>query len=125
MYPSEYAYLYDSVNTAERVTANCRKYQSALQAGVFTEQYIHCDGNQLKLADSILGQEQFQRSEYYVRTAGSDRQLLFIFPTRVSLTTLTLHFYSDSIHGLPRLRFYAVSHHFDVWDTPATNYPQI
>ena len=46
------------------------------------------------------------------------RQLLFIFPTRVNLTTITLHYYSDSQRGLPQLRFYAAPDDFDVWDTP-------
>ena len=46
----------------------------------------------------------------------SGQQLLFIFPTRASLTTITLHYYSDSVRGLSRLRFYAVSDDFDVWD---------
>jgi hypothetical protein len=79
--------------------------------------YIHCDGTQLKLADYSLGQQQYQQSDYYVWSASSGDQLLFIFPTRVSLTTITLHYYSDSVRGLPRLRFYAVPDDFDVWDT--------
>ena len=54
--------------------------------------------------------------------AGSSRQLLFIFSTRVNLTTITLHYYSDNVRGLPRLRFYAVSDDFDVWDTPVASY---
>ncbi len=64
-------------------------------------------------------------SEYYWWSTGSDGQLLFIFPTRVSLTTITLHYYSDSIRGLPRLRFYAVVDAFDVWDAPTTNFPHV
>ena len=48
-------------------------------------------------------------------------QLLFIFPTRVDLTTITLHYYSDSQRGLPRLRFYAVPDDFNVWDAPPGN----
>ena len=50
--------------------------------------------------------------------ASGTRQLLFIFPTRVDLTTITLHYYSDSQRGLPRLRFYAAPDDFNVWDTP-------
>ena len=54
--------------------------------------------------------------------AGSGtRQLLFIFPTRVNLTTITLHYYSDSQQGLPRLRFYTAPDDFDVWDVPPGN----
>ena len=57
--------------------------------------------------------------------AGSNGQLLFIFPTRVSLTTITLHYYSDSDRGLPRLRFYAVLDDFDVWDAPTLGTPRV
>jgi hypothetical protein len=71
---------------------------------------------QLLLRDSKFGQEQYQSSDYYVWSAGSDGQLLFIFPTRVTLTRITLHYYSDSTQGLPRLRFYAVPDDFDAWD---------
>ena len=35
-------------------------------------------------------------TDYFVWSAGSADQLLFIFLTRVSLTTITLHYYSDS-----------------------------
>ena len=51
-------------------------------------------------------------------SAGRGGQLLFIFPTRVSLTTITLHYYSDSVPGLPRLRFYAVPDDFNARDAP-------
>ena len=123
VYPSEYAYKEDSVGEHESPSANCRSYREGLQENVFTEQYTHCDGTQLKLTDSDLGQEQYQISDYYVWLAGSDAQLLFIFPTRVSLTTITLHYYSESVRGLPRLTFYAVPDDFDVWDAPTTSYP--
>ena len=59
-------------------------------------------------------------------TAGSgNTQLLFIFPTRVSLTAISLHYYSDSTRGLPKLRFWAVPDDFDVWDAPPTNYTYV
>ena len=90
--------------------------------------YIHCDGTQLKLTDSDLGQEQYQINDYYVWVAGSAAQLLFIFPTRVSLTTITLHYYSISGQlgqDLPRLRFYAVPDDFDVWYAPRTRYSHV
>ena len=74
---------------------------------------------------SDLGQGQYQIRDYYVWLAGSDKQLLFIFPTGVSLTTITLHYYSDSIQGLPRLKFYDVPDGFDIWDLPTTNYPSV
>ena len=80
--------------------------------------YAYGDGTQLKLIDNNLGSEwPFSSSSHYQWSSGSDRQLLFIFPTRVSLATITLHYYSDSDQGLPRLRFYAVPNDFDVWDT--------
>ncbi len=123
MHPSEYAYRDDSINRAESVSANCRNYPSGLEAGDYTEQYIHCDGNRLRLTDSNLGQEQFRYSEYYWWSAHSVGQLLFIFTTRASLTTITNHYYSDSDRGLPRLRFYAVPDNFDIWDAPALSYP--
>ena len=122
MYPSEYAYHDDSVSEEESATANCRRYESDLQMGVFTEQYTHCDGFRLKLTDS---DQYYQPADYYVWHAGSDAQLLFIFPTRVSLTTITLHYYSDSVQGLPRLIFYAVPDDFDIWDLPTTNYARV
>ena len=126
VYPSEYAYPHGSVNETESVGANCRRYPSDLQAlpGVFTEEYIHCDGTQLKLTDSNLGQKQYNSSDYYEWSTGPG-QLLFIFPTRVSLTTITRHYYSDSVRGLSRLRFYAVPDDFDVWDTPTTGTPSV
>ena len=122
VYPSEYAYRDDSVNRAESGSANCRRYPAGnLQGGIHTEDYVHCDGTQLRLADSDVGQEQYSSSDYYVWSAGRDGQLLFILPTRVSLTTITLHYYSDSDLGFPRLRFYAVPDDFDVWDAPTTS----
>ena len=124
-YVSEYAYHEDSVNKAESTSANCRTYPGGRGSSVFSEHYIHCDGTQLKLADSDLGQEQYRSSDYYMWGAGIGQQLLFIFPTRVSLTTITLHYYSDSIRGLPRLRFYAVSDDFDVWEAPASSYRSV
>ncbi len=124
MYLSEYAYRDDSVNRAESASANCRRYSAYLQApaGVFTKQYVHCDGIQRKLTDSDLGGEQYQPTDYYQGHVGSDEQLLFIFPTTVSLTTITLHYYSDTFRDLPRLRFHAVPDDFDVWDVPFTSY---
>ena len=49
-------------------------------------------------------------------------QLLFIFLTRVNLTTITLHYYSDIDRGLPRLIFFAVPDNFDIWDAPSLSY---
>ena len=41
------------------------------------------------------------------------------------MTTITLHYYSDSDRGLPRLRFYAVPDDLDIWDPPTTSYPYV
>ena len=38
------------------------------------------------------------------------------------MATITLHYYSDSVRGLPRLRFYAVPDHFNIWDAVRTRY---
>jgi hypothetical protein len=113
VYPSEYAYRDDPVSRAESESANCRRYPSSAPSYAV---YVHCDGGQLKLTDSDLGREQYRSSDYYVWTAVSAERLLFIFPTRVSMTTITLHYYSDSDRGRPRLRFYAVPDDSDVWD---------
>ncbi len=127
MYPSEYAFRDGSISRAESSSANCRRYQSGLLAppGVFPEQYTHCDGMQRKLTDSDLGQEQYRVTDYYQWSAGSNGHLLFIFLTRVSLTTITLYYYTDSYRGLSGLRFYAVSDNFNVWNSPTTSYPHV
>ena len=128
MYPSEYAYQRGSVYEMERSSANCRRYASGLETiipSIYTENYIHCDGTQLRLTDSVYGSEQYSSSDYYLWGAESSSQLLFIFPTRVNLTTITLHYYSDNIRGLPRLRFWSVPDDFDVWDAPRASYSYV
>ena len=125
VYPSEYAYLGDSVTRSERASANCRNYPSGLQDGIHSEIYIHCNGTQLQLVDSTFGQEQYQSSDYYVWSTTRDSQLLFILSTRVSLAIIILHYYGDSVRGLSRLRFYAVPDNFNVWDAPITGTPHI
>ena len=125
VYPSEYAYKRNSVFRSERSSANCRPYASGLsgRSGDFTEHYTHCNGSQLRLTDSDFGSEQYISSDCYVWNAGkSGHQLLFIFPRRVNLTTITLHYYSDNVRGLPRLRFFAVTDHFDVWNARTASY---
>ena len=117
MYPSEYAYRNDSVTRAESASANCRSYPP--RDGDMGIIYFHCDGEQLRLSDSDRGSDtEYTATSYYVWTAESFRQLLFIFPTRVSLTTITLHYYSDSVQGRPRLIFYIIGDNFNVWDSP-------
>ena len=41
------------------------------------------------------------------------------------MTTITLHYYNDSVRGLPRLIFFAVPDDFDVWDAPTTRSPRV
>jgi hypothetical protein len=67
VYPSEYAYRDDSVTRAESASANCRRYPviGDLPAGIYSVDHIHCDGTQLKLADSDLGSEQFSSTSYF------------------------------------------------------------
>ena len=126
MYPSEYAHHNDYAHGTERESVNCRRYPSDLQAHIFTELYIHCDGTQLRLTDSDYGSQQYTTSDYYVWPARSkSSQLLFIFPTRVNLTTIILHYYHSIVRGLPRLRFYVVPDDFDVWDSPTTSYSYV
>ena len=126
VYPSEYAYHDASVTRAESGLANCRRYPAGnLPGGIRSEDYTHCDGTQLRLNDSDHGQEQYSSSDYYVWSAGREEQLLFILPTRVSLITITLHYYSDSDLGFPRLTFYAAPDDFDVWDALTTGTPRV
>ena len=52
VYPSEYAYKDDSVTRIESASANCRSYtEDYVEGGEHRENYIYCDGTQLKLAD--------------------------------------------------------------------------
>jgi ABC-type multidrug transport system permease subunit len=98
--PSEYGYHINSVSRNESASANCRRYPAtSCDLGIIS---IHCDGDQLKLSDSDRGSNmEYTATSYYVWSAGSAEQLLFILPTRVSLTTITLHYYSDSDRGVP------------------------
>ena len=127
VYPSEYAYRDVTVTRTESASANCRRYpvMQGLRVGIDPTKYIHCDGTQLKLTDANLGIEHFSTDSHYQWTTGDADQLLFIFPTRVSLTAITLHYYSDNERGLPRLRFYAVPNDFNVWDVPPTSTPHV
>ena len=128
VYPSEYAYYSWSVQQNESTSVNCRSYLSGLKPGIFTQQFTHCNGTQLKLTDSNLGSQQYISSDYYEWSASTSThlvQLLFIFPTRVNLTTITLHYFSDSDRGLPRLVFLAVPDNFDVWDSPSAAYRHV
>ena len=125
MYPSEYAYHRDSVYRTERSSANCRTLTYPL-SGYGSYYYILCDGTQLRLTDSDYGSEHYTTSAYYVWTNETrNRQLLFIFPARVNFTTITLHYYSASGRGLPRLRFWVVPDDFDIWDALVVSYSHV
>ena len=128
VYPSEYSYNKNSFERIESTGANCREYPSDtfFPASLQREDFLRCDGMHGQLSDSNFGQIAFNVIYYYV-WSGAEGQLLFIFPTRVSLTTITLHYYSDStsVRGLPRLIFYAVPDDFDTWDAPTTSYPRV
>ena len=66
VYLSECSYHADSVTRSETASANCRSYTDDLGHGVSTKAYIYCNGTQLKLTDSKLGQDQYRSSDYYV-----------------------------------------------------------
>ena len=86
---SEYAYHKDSVIRSEWANANCRLYMDV--APVTRSDHIHCDGAKLRLSDSDLGiQDQYTISRFY-RWGHSASSLLFIFPTRVTLSTCLLY----------------------------------
>ena len=57
-----------TVTRAESASAKCRSYSviPGLPAGIHSMDYIHCDGTQLKLADTNLGsQRPFHSSNHY------------------------------------------------------------
>ena len=123
VHPSEYVYESNSVTRSEEDEANCRMYPKMSEdQGI---EYTHCDGTQLRLADSDIGSDQYSSSDYYVWNAESSSQLLFIFPTRVNLTTITMHYYSDNARGLPRLRFFAVPDDFNIWNALVASYGHV
>ena len=127
MYPSGYAYHKDSVNESEPASANCRMYSSGLDRGLGSNSadYIHCNGAKLRLSDSDVEprSQYYVKSEHYEWNAGTEtRFLLFIFPTRFNLTTITLHYYSNNNNkGLPKLELYAAPDDFNVWGAPPGN----
>ena len=93
VYPSGYAHHF---SLAPNFGTNCMRYRSNLQPNVYTDQYIHCHGTQFKVTG----------------WSNETNQLLFTFQSKVYLTTITLHYYSDSVRGRPKLRFYAVHSYY-------------
>lgn len=123
VYPSEYAFQDNSVGRSERRNVNCRSYAHSLQIGVITEHFKHCDGSNLRLTDSEFGSQNYSSIYYYWWSSDKkDSQLMFIFENKVNLTTITLHYYSSSTQGLPKLKFFTVPTDFDIWDAPTANY---
>ena len=94
VYPSEYAYRDDSITRYESASANCRRYPiiPGLPTGIHSKDYIHCDGTQLKLADSDLGSERpFSSSSHYQWSDGSGEQLLWSHIPHIQLEVLDYH----------------------------------
>ena len=78
---------------------------------------VLCLSINTKLSDSDRGSNtEYTPTSYYMWNTRSHEQLLFIFPTKVSLTTIKVHYYSDRVRGRPRLRLYAVPDDIDVWN---------
>ena len=122
-YPSEYSYFVNSIMATERDSANCT---TTVTDEADMDHFVHCDGEQLRLVDSDLGSELYDSTDYYVWSAGvTTTRILFTFPARVHLTSLTLHYYSDSIHGLSKLRFQAVPDDFKLGDSLRAIYSQV
>ena len=67
----------------------------------------------------------YTHSSHYEWIAGKEAQILFTFSTNIFLTTITLHYYSDSVRGLPRLRFYAVPDDHNIWSILTTSTPHV
>ena len=107
VYPSAYAYHKDFNERVESVSAKCKMYPANEMSA---ENYIHCDGTQLRLTDSDFGNEQYTVSDHYVWPTGTlTGRLLCIFSSRVTFSTITLHYFRHSDRGLPRMRFFTVS----------------
>ena len=107
----------------------CSLYQSGLDENTGTEMYINCKGTSLRLTDSDTGLDQYEIEDYYyVAHSGTTYvavQLLFIFPTTVSLTNIKLHYYTDHVQGLPALKFYSVPDNFNVWAAPTSSHSYV
>ena len=124
--PTQYSYKNTSVIRPN--SENCIKYGWNDNNGdnVDATQYIHCQGNKL-LTDSNIGPSQLTSwTPLYVWTSSTSQRILFVLPASISLTMMTLHYYSgyyQSSHraGLPRMKFYAVPDDFDVWDAVANS----
>ena len=121
--PTEYAYHKQATGTGggEAATAMCTVYPEGLANDTesdvdLSERYTHCNGTQLRLTDSELGPEKSINYSLYYEWGKGTTQLLFIFSTRVNLTTITLHYYSGGQYSLPSLTFYAVPDNFYVWN---------
>lgn len=114
--PSTYAYRSDALeNSAVDDTPNCA--ETDLDGIMYTS----CNLPGLILTDTLLGPAQFEAdsNSYYHWTKTRTNQILFTFPTNVSVFMLQLHFYTDHDNGiaLPKTRLYLVDDSFRVSDT--------
>lgn len=114
--PSSYAYRTDALlNSVVDDTLNCRESELGIM-------YTNCS-HPIILTDSLLGPAQFNvadSSPYYHWNKENPRnQILFTFPTSVSVSVLQLYFYTDKDNGiaLPKTRLSLVNDSFQVSDT--------
>lgn len=121
--PSAYAYHKDFVSGTENNNANCRSYMGQHTQTARTEDYVYCNGTNLKLCDSLTGSaEHYNHQEYYEWTDETrNTQMLFKFSNTVNLIKITLHYYSDATRGLPQLRFWNVQNEFAIWESPPSS----
>ena len=108
---------------------NCSPYPPSITSDseVDPTQHIRCT-HPTRLTDSDTGPTTYTEdiaADVYV-SGNSAEQLLFIFPTSVSITAINLLYYSNTEdQGHPKLRLYAVPENFNVWDTVDSSYPSI
>ena len=116
-------FILDSLDPRDPVSTVCM-WGHHLEPSFRNITIVITDGTPLRLTDSQLGSEQYNSSDYFVwNNETSGGHLLFIFPTRVNLTTITLHYYSDNIRGFgfPCMKFSAFPDDFKLWDRIGTS----
>ena len=105
------------ITATERATAMCTIETVTVAGSPENYKYCYSNGTQPRLTDSELGPEKSINYSLYYEWNRETTQLLFIFSTRVNLTTITLHYYSGSQNnGLPTLMLFAVPDNFYVWN---------
>ena len=120
---SEYAFDDNSVTRTERASANCRTYPTGnLLGGIHPENYIHCDATQLI---PTLNKSSTSPLTVMYGILGVVNNCCSYSPQESPWLPSHCTTYSDSVRGLPRLRFFAVPDDFNVWDAPRTSYPRV